>query len=663
MRNDKTVITPKDDVAGSNAPTSLNDGELILCVNSAEARLFRKQGYVCITSAKMRNTLGPALERGAIEEAHFIVGRIDGVSKADSPDMWPMWKYFKNNPDASAIRKALEDLPTIPTPFKDPEEVIEVDPEEPWLCLGTTIIVARDTFELVRVADTYNSYKAYRPKGRMDEPFIPQNRKICLITVNELRLIRLEGLEKVTIVFTYKIQKSEEMTEMEETRYPTSLRALCGERPDLTVVEAVKLAPPRIGKPFFLGLTRGKGFETNVTTGVEGAGAREYCYETNLMPSKVDLNLVVWDEGVDVRQLVRYGGLTIYTGFNKRRKVQLRSLGLVRADKLLGSVIYNLADNYEVLNAWVIKGTFEKPPASMRDRNSRRVRLENTRKKALPKYTRGYIYNNTPPDVLRKRRVEACKLRKMEVCKGGGVSTVPVKTLSEGETYYLNGRAKLKDGQIVIDQKRCKIRCPMWEPWDVEEMIKWLETSPNVIMAGLDSTDKVFALVKVANGTEDQQRQAVAKWAEEAGRRFPQELGSASWIAESIKLEATATIKSIVSTNWRAESLETACYDRYITTGDYVKPLEIERRNTATLLQRARAYVNKVGRIDEEGSRNTQFSSVLLNMCEKFGVETVRKIAPELSEICTLPEKEKRKVASGILCRFERKNNRKEKLA
>jgi len=640
--------TSKNDGAGVTRPPSNTPG-LVLCVDAAEARLMRRHGHTCITSVKMRRILCSILSsgrEGAEQEAVDAVARLGGVSSADDPAKWSMWAHFK--PYAPAVCAAFKAVPIIPTPLRDPVDVTNMGKVRPWECTGTTILVALDTVELVRAADTYAGSPIYRHRGRMDEPFTPQPGKVCLITEDELRLLRLVG-EDNTIVFTYDINP-DDSTGRVVTPWPASLRALCGERPSLAVGIATWLAAGRYGTPFFLGLTRGPvSVRTLKSDPLEDEGALALAVETNRKAEEITRTEMVWEGGDDLRKLVRYGGLTIYTGLNKRRKVQLRSLGLAKAGELADAAIYGLAANHNTLWAWAATRTFAKKSQSQRDRDLRRVRPS----KAHPESTRGYIkYKYNPPGGLRVRRNEAVKTRNLtvaEVVEGGGVTTVPLKTSREGGTYHLNCRAKEQGGEIIIDTKRCKIRSPRFIPDNPTAMLEWLAKQECVVMAGLEPSGKVFAVVKVANGTEDQQRAAVRCWSEEAGRAFPATSGRVcSWLPNSVLAETTVTIGAIHHTNWRALSLATACFERYQTQGDYSKPLKLKRRGTATPLERARAYVDKVPLADE-GTRNSNLSTAVFKMVEHFGKDTTADALPYLLAKSTLPDKEKRKTALRIL--------------
>jgi hypothetical protein len=482
----------------------------------------------------------------------------------------------------------------------------------------------------------------------MDEPFRPQPGRVCLVTEDELRLLRLDGLENVEVVITFK---PDEMTGRAVARWPSSIRALCGEYPELSVGVAPWLVASRHGRPFFLGLTRGVGYETTAETDTECDAALAYCFETNYAPESVSLKVVIWAGGNDVRQLVRYGGLTIFTGQDTRRKVQLRSLGLAKSGAAAGAAIYDLAANFDTLTRWAITRTFVRPDASQRARDHRRVRPG----KALAQSTRGtYIIQDTSPRRIQRApssaRREAAILRKYPVGDLWGVTAVPLISLGVGCCYLLNGRAKTdKDGEIVVDAKRSKIRCPRWTAKDAEGMLKELAEDASVVFAGREASGLVFAVVKVANGTEDQQREAVSRWSHRFGLLFPDPAGCASWIKGSIAYDSSTVIASVSCVNWRALSLETACFERYQTAGDYSKPLKLTRRGCATPLERAKAYVEKVEGLDCEGERNTCLSSAILNIRSKFGREALAGVLPRLLEKSTLPEKEKRKMAIRML--------------
>jgi len=231
----------------------------------------------------------------------------------------------------------------------------------------------------------------------------------------------------------------------------------------------------------------------------------------------------------------------------------------------------------------------------------------------------------------------------------GGVTTVHLKNLNDGGAYCLNGRpAETEDGKAAIDGKRSKIRAPRWKANDTEGMLAWLGAEKCVVMAGIDAEGCVFAVVRVANGTEDQQAEAIGRWSEDAGRRFPRGAGCVSLVAGCLRPTSEIHIQTIRHTNWRALPLETACFERYQTAGDYSKPVKIERRGTATLSERARAYVDRVPLADE-GTRNSNLSTAVFKMVEHFGKEATAEVLPEMLARSTLPEKEKLKTALRIL--------------
>jgi len=641
--------TPRDDVAGVTRPTANSD--LILCVDPAEARLMRRAGHVhCITSVKMRRMLSGVLAGGsetALQAAVDAVKRLSGVSSADDPTNWDMWEYF--TAAAPAIREAFSSVPVFQTPLRDPEDVIETETNQPWPCEGTTVLVAEDTIELVRVAITYAGFDCYRRRGRMDESFVPTPGKVCLITKDELRLIRLPD-DEITVVFTYD---PEETPGRVVTRWPSSLRALCGERPSLPVVISTCLLKGRRGCPFFLGLTRGVvGRNTFRNYPGTDEGALELSIETNRRQKQISREELVWEGGDDLRHLVRFGGVTVFMGNNKRRKVQLRSLGLVRAGMLAGAPIYNLTDNHNTLWAWVVSRKFDKKSAAERVLNWRRVRPS----RALHEETGGTIRKRYNPPHALVQRSEGTRMRNLSVWEGGGVTTiVPLISLREGGTYYLNGRAgRDKDGAPDVIQTRCRIRCPRWSAEDAAGMLEWLGKEKCVVMAGIEPSGMVFAVVKVANGTSDQQSEAVCRWCEDAGLRFVQVSKACSFHPESLNKACPVTIGAIHHTNWRAVSLQTSQFERYQTAGDYSKPLKLERRGVATPLERARAYVEAVP-LDEVGTRDTNAAGVMLNVGTKFGYDALKAVMPRILEKSTLPEKQKNKKAIRILLQTERK--------
>lgn len=631
---------------------------LILCLDSAEARLLRQQGHKCVTAAKFRRQLTALLMTGAenaADEAAQAVGRLSGISSADDPQTWPLWKKI-GLPDP--LRQAFKAAPVIKTPFTDPEDFTILPPGEFWQSKGTTVFVALNTFELVRVADTYAARDCYRPKGRMDEPFTPQPGRVCLITEDELRLLRLDGISDPEIVTTYIKDDSkgaEGMTGRAETppySHHSAIRALAAEWPALRVGLAPTLAPHRPGYPFVLGLSRGLGFETVAVTDTEGSAALDFCIETNIMPKAERLQVVTWAGGNDIKQLARYGGLTIFIGGGKRRKVQLRSLGLVRSGTVAGVPMYDFTENRTVLRAWAVTRQFERQEASMRNRNRRRVRC----RKSVTPIHQGDIYNTLSPCGIQvtpaSQRKAAAELRHMwiaETFQDGGVSTVHLKTLREGGSYYLNGRAFENDEGKWVEGKRSKIRTPHWDAEDTQGLLEWLKESPAVIMAGKDRRNHVFAVVRVANGTEDQQNEAIARWSDEVGRLFPDDLGRSSWNPASVLLPCVTCLGSLVFSNWRAQALRTDIYEPYQHEGDYGKPLKLEREGTASASERAGAYVRALEGLNDAGSRNTRLASAMLNIRDTFGAEILGEVLPDLLAKSGLPEKEKRRMARRIL--------------
>lgn len=614
---------------------------------------MRRAGHKhCITSVKMRRMISGILGGGAENAADCAadaVKRLGGVSSADSPADWDMWAYFKSA--APAIVKAFASVPVFQTPMRDPEGVLEANEGQPWPCEGTTVLVAEDTVELARVAITYAGYNCYRRRGRMDESFLPIPGKVCLITKDELRLIRLPASDSVTFVFTYALEET--TGGVVAHRWPSSLRALCGERPSLAVGIATCLLNGRRGCPFFLGLTRGVvGRQTFRNDPETDEGALELSIETNRKQKQISREELVWEGGDDLRHLVRFGGVTIFTGKNKRRKVQLRSLGLMRAGTLAGAPVYNLNDNHNTLWAWVASRKFAKKSASERIRERRRVRSS----RALHEGAGGTIREKYIPPQTLVQRSEGTRLRNIEVWEiGGATKSVRLVSLREGGTYFLNGRAgNAKDGSPDVIQTRCRIRCPRWSAEDAAGMLVWLAKEKCVVIAGLEPSGMVFAVVKVANGTEDQQTEAVNRWSEAVGLRFLQRAKAGSWHPESVDKAETVTIGAIHHTNWKALSLETTCFERYQARGDYSKPLKIERRGTATPLERARAYADKA-ELADEGTRNASLYGVAWNIGDKLGTEALAAIAPELLARSTLPEKEKRTIINRALTHAERK--------
>lgn len=656
-------VSPTSDAAGSNPPPSpaLPDYTgAVVCTDAAEARLLRRQKRLCITAAKLRSQIWRIVHskaEGAEAVAVEAIGRLGGATDAACPADSPFWDMFCK-PTAEAIKAALRRLPEVATPFANPSNVEEMAEGFQWDCEGTTILVAKDTVDLVRAAYTYGKFDCYRHRGRMDEPFTPQAGRVCLIVENELHLIRLSGLEDVEIVFTYN-PCPEGPAGQVDTRpafWPVPLRALCGERPDLKVGIATFLVRERSGRPFFLGLTRGPVSSDpfrNDPASSEGACAM--CAQTNRKPMQVTRHELTWEGGDDIRYLVRFGGLTVFQGMNKRRKVQLRSLGLIRSGTVAGAPVYDLDANHDTLWAWVTSRQFERPFASQRLRDRRRVRCS---PKALPESRRGTIYNTyTPRKIqvtqLRERKV-AFELRNFKVGsveEGGRVSTVRLETLREGGCYLLNSRATVKkDGKIRIDMKRCKIRAPKWVPADVPGMLAWLAQEPHVVFVGLNPKGAVFAVVRVANGTEDQQREAATRWAEEAGIRFPHASGCPSWVPESLNIDAVVTVGALHHTNWRAQALVTACFERYQREGDYAKPIAIASNGTASAPERARAYVEALPEsFDCEGSRNANLSTAMLCIRDKIGRDGLLAVLPALLAKSSLPEHEKRKMARDKL--------------
>ena len=223
---------------------------------------------------------------------------------------------------------------------------------------------------------------------------------------------------------------------------------------------------------------------------------------------------------------------------------------------------------------------------------------------------------------------------------GCGVASTPAVTICAGNIYNLNAKAEIKYGEVWANQKRCIIRCPRWIAKDGAGLLKHLEDSPNVIMAGTEPSGIVFAMVKIANGSENQQKEAIHTWSHEVGRRFPRAEGYQSWLAFSVNADDYVTIDKISYTNWKAESFQTSGYDAWGTAEDYAKPLKMSAMGGATLFERARAYVGKA-KLDDEGNRNARLSSVMLNVMTKFGKEALEDVKPILFARSTLTKNEK----------------------
>jgi hypothetical protein len=650
-----TTVPQPIDVAGSDA--TFTHGA-VLCCGAGEARLFKKAGYSCITAAQMRRALHAILTRGGTDAprmaAEAAARCIAAVSDSVHPDKW---KCFKRGFDAAQTAPALSVLsaaPTKATPMRDPQDAYRLDGHTVRACEGTTIIVAADTSELVRSGQTYVQFDCYRPHKRMDEPFFPQPGRVCLVTIDELRLVRLDGIADPEILLTFN---PEGVSRAVVTRWPSPVRVLCGEFPGLRVGVATCLVAQRFGNPFFLGLTRGTAYASRRKTDKSSGGAVDYILDTDEDDKEDDAQEICWRGGSNVRQLIRYGGMRIYTGGGKRRKVQLRSLGLVKCGELAGAALYGLDANRAVLEAWLADRMMRKPP---RDRRS--VMIRKVRCKAFPQIPGGTINRNTivPPENsgnATTERTNATKLRNMlilEKLEGGGVTAARVGNLREGGTYFLNGRAATDGERLVPSSKRCKIRCPVWEADDSAGLLAWLAASPHVVMAGMTPDGHVFGLVRVANGTEDQQTAAVRCWSENIGEMFMSSSATCSWQSKRITEMSSVRIGNIHHTNWRAKSLQTAQFERYQTQGDYSKPLKLKRRGTATPLERAAAYVEAVP-LDVEGTRDTNATGVMLNVGTKFGYDALKAVMPRILEKSTLPAKQKNKKAIRILLQTERK--------
>lgn len=639
-------------------------GGAVVCSDAAEARLMRADGLACMTAAKLRRLLVTLLRGGDAsgERAAEAIGRLGGRSEAADLESWPWEMYFPDQ--AAAVLSALRALPAVSSPLRDPDDVCRLGPLSLWPCSGTTVLVAEDTVALVQAADTYAGFGCYRRRGRMDEPFAPERGRVCLITSDEIHLIRPEDADDLEVVFTYDPEPqapSRRSVTPLASCWPSALRALCGSGRGVRVGVATFLVAGRHGSPFFMGLTRGRaGVNTfrNDPAGDEGALA--LCVETNRSPSAVERDELVWEGGDSLRHLVRFGGLTVHLGMSSRRKVQLRSLGLARSGEAAGAPVYDLEENHAVLWAWVSGRDFGKrPPAGQRDRNRRRVRRP---PEALPEYARGHIYNTMTPRrikvTLSAVRKSASDLRNMRVCevgRDGGVTTVRLRSLREGRTLLMNARATEDGDGVLLDQKRCRIRCPVWEAGDAAGMLEWLADEPHVVARGMTPAGRVFAVVRVANGTEDQQREAVARWAQAAGRRFPHASGCQSWLHGSVEADAELCVGALHGVNWRASALETCGFGRYQHAGEYARPVRIARTGSASASERARAYAAKVVGLDAPGGRNTALAGALLNIGDKFGAEALEEVLPSLLARSTLPAKEKGRIAARAAARFRGK--------
>ena len=640
-----------------NSPQNQIQPGSVLCYTAGEARLLRQAGIPAITAARLRRILYTLLAGGADNApqvaADAIARCVVAVTDEVHTDKWTgiIKDFGKDATDP--IFESIGALSVKATPLKDPADAQETGPYSPWECSGTTVFVAENTTELVRVADTYATSDCYRHKGRMDEPFSPQSGRVCLVTADELRLVRLNGVDDPEVVL---VALTQNLSRLAVTPWPSPLRALCGEFPALRVGVTTCLLPSRLGHPFFLGLTRGSGYISKNRENVKAGAAVAYRADFDGEGEEPAETSEVRCQGrLDVHRLIRYGGMRIYTsGGGKRYKVQLRSLGLIRAGKLAGEFIYDLDANRPILEAWLATRTLERPPSDYRSVMIRRERrnLANGEKSPLPKNPAGasYVRSNHPTGIQvtpNAQRAEAHKLREMliaEVSANGCVTPARLGSLSDGTTYRLNGQIAIKKGVAFFRRKRCRIRCPQWHPENASGMIVWIKTQRAVVAAGVTDEGMVFAVVKVANGTEDQQEEAVRRWAESVGRMFPAELGGASWWANSALDDAIVPIRALLYLNWRAGALPTEQYERY-------RPQPTQtwaRRGTATLLERARAYADRVPLADE-GTRNSNLSTAVFKMVEHFGKEATAEVLPEMLARSTLPEKEKRKTALRIL--------------
>lgn len=681
----------------------MEEKKLIIAINAAEARLFRTQGYQVVTSAKLRSQLARLLQleaRSAFAEnaAAEAIGRFDGISSADNPQKWALWDHTQL---PTAIKAAFANLPVIETPLKSPTTVLYQHGR--WAAIGTTIFVAEDTLQLVRVADTYADANIYRPTGRMDEPFRPIPNKSCLITQDELRMLRLdEGLcttaPFISIVFTYAPQM---MTGMGATQrypasrlngaaqerdvglqevngdnyhWPTAYKAIIAEHGSYVATGiAPRLVAARRGRPFFVGLSRGVGYDAVAVTDTQTQAAKEFVIQTNQTAQRVQINVVAWEGGNDPSQLLRFGGLTIYTGKGKhgagRRKVQLRSLGLEPAAEVAGVRVYNFADaNLAKIEAWTTKREYAKCKVSKRTKN--RIRNPNPPCKIRrPEKSQGdvYIYISPPGTIevsnAKRRQKAALKLRKSLIAKeltpklygnnegesNGGVAIVSLidiggtigEIIEGGEArYYLNGRAKpdAKTGGCSISRIRHRVRCAVWASGDPEGMVEELKNDPYVVMCGLTQDEDVFGVVRVLNGTEDQQAEAVNKWAEQYSTKYISPIGTTSLVPGCLETGYAVDVATVFYRNFDADGLQTECFERYQTFGDYEKPLRIAG-NGATTASRTEAYLDRVN-LQNDGTRNSRLASVMLNILRLFGSPALSEAMPSILRRCTLPQKE-----------------------
>ena len=282
------------------------------------------------------------------------------------------------------------------------------------------------------------------------------------------------------------------------------------------------------------------------------------------------------------------------------------------------------------------------------------------------------MIHNTSPRGIRltpsKERQAASFLRSIAVGRiewdagSARVTTVHLKTLSDGaaggDYYFFNGRLRVEDGEPYADSKRWPLRCARWKAADAAALLARLEADPHVILCGRDAEGCVFAVARVANGTEDQQREASGRWAEAYGREFPRGGGNASLVAGSMSPESPVSPEGAVFANWRAKALETAPFERYSTPGDYAKPARIAGNRPGRLAsasERAAAYVDALPEsFDSEGSRNAQLSTAMLRMRELFGVEALAEVMPRLLARTSLDARETGKMAKRILKGKER---------
>ena len=682
----------------------MNDAtnNVVIALDYAEARLLRKQGYKAITSAKLRRNLDTILRdrENGLQLSIDMIGRLGVKSSMVNLENWSMWN--KDFPLPPALSEAFNTLGSVETPFKQPEEVFYLHKTPYGHEQGRTLVfVAKDTRELVRTADTYQRLRPYRPQQRMDDPIYPLEGRSCLITIDELRLIRLDHLKNpaVSIIYTYHICTTGQLATPHTTTnpahddyptescmfdadalcWPSAMLALCGEHVaagngSIRVVIAPLLAGGRMGDPFFLGLSRGVGYETECVTSARGEGAREFCLETNIAPVETTRTVVMWEGGDDITQLIRFGGLKIYTGGGKRRKVQLRSLGLIQETTVAGVGVFGLEANADTLKLWALTGTFSKQATNWRARDARK-----RNRKVFQSIRRGDVIYNTicPPggqigkiNTKAQYALQGTKVLQIQDnpkdANEGGVAHVLLKNIQVNTPYIFNGRTKILDDHVSIDSKRWGIRLMRWmDVKEPDDMLECLKQQPCVIMAGLldVETASMYAIIRVDDGTEDQQHEAIARFGQAMGEKFPSHcMGANSYLP--IEVDTVVSLTTIDYTCWTVAKLPTKCYQPYQREGDYGKPTILPLRkqpksgeNEAT---RALAYVKGIKTLDEVGKRNTTLTSAVLGVLQHFGEEGLDAVESILYQKCTLEGREIEKTISRLRRRW--KNNTKKEM-